>query len=435
MKLKINNNLKIRICLSFIVLLFLSTVITEVFAASSSVLYQTAAKKFHILYQPTKFRKYENNWISTIHLFEKIYKQYPRSIEASKSLYNIATLYRSLYKWNRKFSNIDKSTFYFKKLYDEYPQNYLADDAIYQVGQNFDLYAKDKKLAYLSYQKLLDHFPNSSFADNAHKRVATLGKPHQDFTLRKTIYASYSPKKNSVRTSVKLIPISKVSHWSTSEWTRVVINTPQKVLYKHKLLNTPKNLKKKRIYVDIQNSYIPKDFKKKIIANDGIIKQLRIAQFNKNTSRIVIDLQNYREMKVFDTAVGGEFKIIFDIQGENSTFAIDDFVTTTNKTIQEKKTTTPQQNISLSRVLGLKIKNIVIDPGHGGRDPGALGHGKLYEKERNLQLAIKLRQYLKKKFPNINIYLTRQKDVYLTLDGRSSFARKKKADLFISVHF
>lgn len=76
---------------------------------------------------------------------------------------------------------------------------------------------------------------------------------------------------------------------------------------------------------------------------------------------------------------------------------------------------------------------VVLDPGHGGVDPGAIGPTKLYEKNVTLAIAKKV-QELAKKDPNFTIKLTRSKDEYLSVSQRSEIARKLKANLLISIH-
>lgn len=76
---------------------------------------------------------------------------------------------------------------------------------------------------------------------------------------------------------------------------------------------------------------------------------------------------------------------------------------------------------------------VVIDPGHGGRDPGALGkRGK--EKTINLNVALKLGQLIQDNCKDVQIIYTRQKDVFVGLDRRAQIANNAKADLFISIH-
>ncbi|MGL4721762.1 MAG: N-acetylmuramoyl-L-alanine amidase family protein [Desulfovibrionaceae bacterium] len=84
-----------------------------------------------------------------------------------------------------------------------------------------------------------------------------------------------------------------------------------------------------------------------------------------------------------------------------------------------------------AKELGLELKTIVVDAGHGGKDPGAIGNG-LMEKEFTLQFSRILEKLLREK--GYRIYQTRTKDQYIPLEERTSFANKKKADLFLSIH-
>ncbi|MBN2164972.1 MAG: N-acetylmuramoyl-L-alanine amidase [Marinilabiliaceae bacterium] len=79
------------------------------------------------------------------------------------------------------------------------------------------------------------------------------------------------------------------------------------------------------------------------------------------------------------------------------------------------------------------FKTIVIDAGHGGKDPGAVGKI-VMEKDVVLGIALKLGQYINENLPGINVIYTRKKDVFVPLDERAQIANSSKADLFISIH-
>jgi N-acetylmuramoyl-L-alanine amidase len=80
-----------------------------------------------------------------------------------------------------------------------------------------------------------------------------------------------------------------------------------------------------------------------------------------------------------------------------------------------------------------RIKKIVIDPGHGGKDPGALGK-KSMEKDIALSVALKLGEYINKNLPDVEVVFTRKDDVFIGLSERSKIANESGADLFISIH-
>ena len=87
---------------------------------------------------------------------------------------------------------------------------------------------------------------------------------------------------------------------------------------------------------------------------------------------------------------------------------------------------------SLTREFGLTAKTIVIDPGHGGKDPGALGRGTLQEKGIVLSISHKLREILTEK--GYTVFMTRDTNHFIPLKKRTEFATQHNADLFLSIH-
>jgi len=82
------------------------------------------------------------------------------------------------------------------------------------------------------------------------------------------------------------------------------------------------------------------------------------------------------------------------------------------------------------------LRTIVIDPGHGGKDPGTMGTKRYskYEKDIALSVSLKLGDYISSTFPNVNVVYTRNRDVFLELNQRTELANNANADLFISIH-
>jgi N-acetylmuramoyl-L-alanine amidase len=89
-------------------------------------------------------------------------------------------------------------------------------------------------------------------------------------------------------------------------------------------------------------------------------------------------------------------------------------------------------DVPLSVQAGLKIRRIIIDPGHGGQDAGATGPGGLREKDAALAISLALKEELEAR--GFEALLTRDSDAFVSLDDRTRFANRKKGDLFLSVH-
>ena len=100
---------------------------------------------------------------------------------------------------------------------------------------------------------------------------------------------------------------------------------------------------------------------------------------------------------------------------------MDDFQKTIDPILRSYKYLTPKMP-----------KIVVLDPGHGGKDSGAIGKRNVYEKLAVLSIALRVRKKLQAK--NIKVYMTRSTDRFLTLEQRSAYAKKVGADLFISIH-
>jgi len=196
------------------------------------------------------------------------------------------------------------------------------------------------------------------------------------------------------------VEVKDIKQWSSKGYTRVAVELSSPVEFSGKRISNPE-----RLYFDLKNTRIPREINTTLPIGDGILKTVRAGQFNQDTVRIVLDLEEIKDYKAF--MLEDPAKLVIDVYGDK-------------KTIKNKEKIFP-------------ITTIVLDPGHGGHDPGAVGPSGLYEKDVVLDIALKLRDILSKK-NNLRIFLTREKDVFIPLVERTAFANSKDADLFISIH-
>jgi len=195
------------------------------------------------------------------------------------------------------------------------------------------------------------------------------------------------------------IEIKGIRYWSSPDYTRVVVDLTGTTEYSQNRLTNPE-----RLYFDLKNTMIAKEIVTSVPIGNDILKTVRAGQFTCDTVRVVLDLKNIKEFNVF--FLEDPARLVIDVYGK-------------------EKGSIPDK-ASLKR-------RIVIDPGHGGHDPGAVGLNGLYEKDVVLDIALKLKEILSKN-PLYEVFLTRETDIYIPLEARTAIANKKNADLFVSIH-
>ncbi len=206
----------------------------------------------------------------------------------------------------------------------------------------------------------------------------------------------------------------------TSEYLRVVIELSGAPEFTKAKLSNPE-----RLFLDINNAKLAKDLQKNYTINDTLVKGIRLGQFNADTARIVFDLASADyDFKIF--SLDDPSRLIIDIfpQGSDVRKQVPGDV---EKPVAPPK---PDANGEAS-LMGRKI---VIDPGHGGHDTGAIGPTGLYEKDVVLDIALRVRDIIKKKYPSCEVILTRDSDVFIPLPERAQIANKSGADFFLSIH-
>lgn len=193
-----------------------------------------------------------------------------------------------------------------------------------------------------------------------------------------------------------------------------------------------------RLYVDLSNTSLEQD-KKVVQIDDGFIKSIRTGQFDKTTARIVLDLAGAVRYDVKQNENLNQLYVDFSFidhinppAESEHLYAKKSYSPTLQANISET-ISLPHAESTLAQELGLKVNTIIIDPGHGGKDPGAVSPSGIKEKDVVLKIAKQLYHYLKQK-NNVNVYLTRDSDVFIPLEERTAFANRMNGDLFISIH-
>ncbi|MBI5182305.1 MAG: N-acetylmuramoyl-L-alanine amidase [Nitrospirae bacterium] len=375
-------------------------------AASSKAVkqYQKAEACVKALNTSESKKKLRQNWEKCIKKFNNIAAKNPKSEYADDALFNIGNLYTGLYNYSKNLNDLDRAIDAYNKLIKKYPKSQYADDACFEIGE---VYLKQKNSmddALNAYKKLVKLYPKSKLKPDAEKRINDISK-----TIAST----------SIKTSAAN-QIKEIKSWSYPEYTKIVIEADREIGFSSRRLSQPE-----RLYLDMPNARIKDDLKKEPIqVGDGILKQIRVSQHTQKDARIVLDLGSIEDYRLYP--LPEPHSLVIEVYGtkyrkENEA---------KEKIVKDGK----DERVPLAQQMGAnKVNIIVLDPGHGGKDPGAIGKNGLMEKDVVLDIAKRLKKLLVER-ANKKVYLTREDDTFIPLPQRPAIAAGKDADLFISIH-
>ncbi len=395
------------------------------------------------------------NWLKGTRNFRRIYLSSPKSKYAASCLYMLGRIYGEMYDHFKKGIDLEESASYFKDTARLFPQHRLADDAYYGLALLFLKQKNNPKKAAEYLTKIVTKYGNGDMHVQAENQLKILSKEH-NIPLPKIMVSSSQEN--------KLNYVLPVKYWSSDNYTRVVIMASGPVNYKETLLDKTDN-KPRRLYLDFKKSYIEPRYRSPVPIEDGLLKRIRTGQFTPDIVRVVLDIESIDNYKIFN--LPDPFRVVIDVRGKTEQAPEKETPKTHVAIVQHKKRVKKQiearhklpilrdrkkvaittrgkktrsqvarvpssHTLTLAQQLGLGVKKIVIDPGHGGKDPGAMGFG-LKEKDIVLSIAKKLAPVLRKEL-GCEVILTRSDDTFISLEERTAIANTQNADLFVSLH-
>lgn len=419
-------------------------------------LYDEAKFYYNQLQTNSKLASSRENWLKGTRNFRRIYLSNPKSEIAPSCLFMLGRIYVEIYDRFQNGLDLDESITYFSDITKNFPQNRLADDAFLSLGQIYLDKKHNPQQAADFLSEIVTNYSNGDMHPEAENLLKVLSLEH-DIALPKVMVSSSRDN--------KLNYVLPVKYWSSDNYTRVVIMASGPVNYKEILLEETEN-SPRRLYIDFKKSYIEPQYRSPVPIEDGLLKRIRTGQFSSDTVRVVLDIESIGSYKIY--SLPDPFRVVIDVRGEKLLKeipqpAITTAITEKPPTKQQTPASQPNDNIavlrdnkkvavstkqapeivkvetvpaikplSLAQQLGLGVKKIVIDPGHGGKDPGAMAFG-LKEKDIVLDIAKKLAPALKKEL-GCDVVLTRKDDSFISLEERTAIANTNNADLFISLH-
>ncbi len=215
-----------------------------------------------------------------------------------------------------------------------------------------------------------------------------------------------------------------VEHWSSPGYTRITIHLDHQRQPDCGRLPDPE-----RLYCDFDGLTFPADYAGEDFQGDPLVAGLRVGEYRSGVARVVFDLKA--------PAARHAIAVL-----DNPPRLIVELMQLSKMGLPESSSTAPRETVpssansagdAPSRAAAAADFTIVIDPGHGGRDTGAIGPAGLKEKDLALDVARRLAKMLRSRL-GARVILTRTTDRYLSLEARSQIANRARANLFLSIH-
>ena len=231
--------------------------------------------------------------------------------------------------------------------------------------------------------------------------------------------------------------LNEIKHWSNPDYTRISLELDRDVTWEAHELGTAAPGRPGRVYIDLKRTRMGKNVKD-ITIGDGFLKGARIGQYKAEVVRVVLDTVNIKDYKIFP--LSDPARLVIDVRGERpveisrlepSVTAVPERVIVPK--LEEQPAGAEKKIRSTKKTAISKIRRIVVDPGHGGHDPGAIGPNGTQEKDVVLAIGLKLRDLFREEL-GVDVVMTRSTDVFIPLEERTAIANKVGADLFLSVH-
>ncbi|MEO8682821.1 MAG: N-acetylmuramoyl-L-alanine amidase [Vicinamibacterales bacterium] len=354
----------------------------------------------------------------------------------------------------------------YEALVRRYPTSGYADNALWQAAtladaayQTFSRPA-DLEKSQRYYKWLVVEYPTSPYVKRAKSQMARLEATAPAPVPVPPLAPPVAPPATPARESAVLHAVQRSV---LPDSVRVTLELDREVAYHEERLNGPA-----RVFFDLKSVQLPPALVDKVFSYpEDVVNKIRVGRHPDNTVRVVIDLEKVSRYSVY--SLYNPFRLVIDCE---RTVAAPAPAPAVNPMVQQPPVVltdavplppaplppvsppsaplaTPLPPLpsgpspaaamantaggfSIARQLGLGVSRIVIDPGHGGHDPGAHGKG-LNESDLTLDVALRLEKLLQKE-AGLEVVLTRRSDVYIPLEERTAIANRQNADLFLSIH-
>lgn len=374
------------------------------------LLFQNAKNQYAAIFNSPRKLADRTEWESVVSKFRLVIKTNPSSPKAGESMYTVGLIYKNLYRRSGALSDKADALASFNQLLDRYPRSPLTFNARRHIG-DIQFIAKDYADASKSYR-------NAAGRHDKKKNMRAVSIA----PAPKTVVSPTSLPARADDNGEQIATLIGVRQYTASNHTRVVLDLSGQTAY------NVEGVEKNRMSISLMGVKPAQSVPGSMQFDKGFARKVLLENGGNGVTRVVIELAGPH----VDSAVmviKNPFRVVIDL---NSRAAPPQ-----NPPAQAPAPSRAPVHEGAQSKPPLpdtgRIRTIVIDAGHGGKDPGATGPTGLMEKDVALDIAKRLKAKLESKM-SCKVLLTRTTDRFLELDERTMFANSVNADLFVSIH-
>ena len=374
---------------------------------------------------------YRHNWLKLADSFLAIYEQNPGWGNRPAALFRSAISLEEMARRSYVRKDANDAALRFEMLARKHPGSVLADDALYRAALIRYELMRDVEDARALLQKIVKNYPRADFCQQASVYLAKLDGGN--------VASLGALPAQLVRPVSNLARLTGINAQLRNGKVRIVISIDRPISWRIKYHQPEtQNGLPPRLVLELNDTSPDKN----LSVNELFNNISPFTRYTLNTSSddgrtgIQFDFSDICHYTV--KAEREPFRIIIEATDKDNllTGGVSIRPPGANPAVNPLPPVAPSAarvavSPNLAAQLGLGIKTIIIDPGHGGRDPGTM-HNNIIEREISLDISNRLAKVLRAS--GYKVILTREKDVFMSLSDRAAFAATQNGDLFISIH-
>ncbi len=385
--------------------------------ASADEAYQEAKADYVKLKGDQKRRALRHHWQNVAKKFEAVAKKYSKSERAPEALFNSGELNNELSRFSAMDEDRDAAKRSYRRLIDGWPNHKLADDAAFSLARLLADRENDPGAA----RKVLE------------AAVKNAGDKKKD--IKAMLAALSAAAKEPTRAAPPAAPVVATKPAPAPGRTATPVRATPSVEVATRTVKAEKAEKAERTEppaTDVAEAIrrAIKPLQAAQLTEPPPVVQARRAPSMRPDETEVEEPRSEEVVEESEPVVASLAEKLRDVRVGARTPGVDD--TETKTRFKKLAKAEGDAELSLAQQLGLKVRRVIIDAGHGGHDTGAIGAKGTREKDVALAIAKKLAEKLEA--AGLEVLLTRDDDTFVKLEDRTRFANRNKGDLFISVH-